>query len=427
MAASEGQIAVGAGMKVLIIGSGGREHALALGLKADPVVTELHCAPGNPGIAEVADIHPVDVSNNDSIVALAKALDVDFVVVGPELPLVNGVADLLRAEGFATFGPSKAAAQLEGSKTFAKEVMNDAGVQTARSFTCTERIEIEKALDALGAPYVVKDDGLAAGKGVVVTNDREQALAHALACKKVVIEEYLDGPEISLFGISDGKTVIAMQPAQDFKRAGDNDAGPNTGGMGAYSPLPWAPTDIVEQIQRQVLAPMIAEMAARGTPFVGLLYAGLSLTNHGIRVIEFNARFGDPETQVLIPRLETPLATLLYKASTRDLEGFTLKWRADSAVTVVLAADGYPDVPTTGDPITGLPNLHCVAVFQAGTQMDAIGLVSSGGRVLSVTGMGSDLTEARNCAYRGISQIQLKGSYYRSDIALNAAVAEKGN
>lgn len=414
-------------MKVLLIGGGGREHALALGLKADPVVTELHCAPGNPGIAEVATLHPVDVSSNESIVALAKELDVDFVVIGPELPLVNGVADQLRAEGFATFGPSQAAAQLEGSKTFAKEVMNDAGVPTARSFTCTEPAEIEKALDLLGAPYVVKDDGLAAGKGVVVTEDRQQALRHALACKKVVIEEYLNGPEISLFGISDGKTIIAMQPAQDFKRARDNDEGPNTGGMGAYSPLPWAPTDIVEQTQRSVLAPMIAEMAARGTPFVGLLYAGLSLTDHGIRVIEFNARFGDPETQVLIPRLETPLATLLYKAATRDLEGVTLKWRDDSAVTVVLAANGYPDVPHTGDPITGLPDIHCVDVFHAGTKMRDARLVSSGGRVLSVTGIGSDLTEARNCAYRGISQIKLKGSYYRSDVALNAAVAEKGN
>lgn len=414
-------------MKVLLIGSGGREHALALGLKADPEVSELHCAPGNPGIAEVATLHPVDISSNESIVSLAKELDVDFVVVGPELPLVNGVADELRAGGFATFGPSKAAAQLEGSKTFAKGVMNDAGVPTARSFTCTTQIEIEKALDTLGAPYVVKDDGLAAGKGVVVTEDRQQALDHALACKKVVIEEYLNGPEISLFGISDGKTVIAMQPAQDFKRARNNDEGPNTGGMGAYSPLPWAPTDIVEQTHRTVLAPMIAEMAARGTPFVGLLYAGLSLTDHGIRVIEFNARFGDPETQVLIPRLETPLATLLYKAATRDLEGVSLKWREDSAVTVVLAASGYPDVAHTGDPITGLPDIHCVEVFHAGTKMSDTGLVSSGGRVLSVTGLGSDLTEARNCAYRGISQIKLKGSYYRSDIALNAAVAEKGN
>lgn len=414
-------------MKVLLIGSGGREHALASGLAADPDVTELHCAPGNPGISAIATIHPVDMSDNEAILSLARALDVDLVVVGPEAPLVNGVADVLRASGFATFGPSKAAAQLEGSKTFAKEVMNDAGVPTARSFTCTTRQEIERALDSFTAPYVVKDDGLAGGKGVVVTRDRDAALEHALSCKKVVIEEFLDGPEISLFGISDGKRIIAMQPAQDFKRAHDNDEGPNTGGMGAYSPLPWAPSDIVEQTHREVLAPMVAEMAARGTPFVGLLYAGLALTNHGTRIIEFNARFGDPETEVLIPRLITPLGSLLYKAATRDLDGVILEWREESAVTVVLAAHGYPDSPRTGDPITGLPDIDCVEVFQAGTRSIGEELVSHGGRVLAVTGLGSDLTEARNCAYRGISQIHLEGSFFRTDIAFNASIAEKGN
>ena len=414
-------------MKVLLIGSGGREHALASGLVADPDVTELHCAPGNPGISEIATIHPVDMTDNAAILHLAKELDIDLVVIGPEAPLVNGVADVLRASGFATFGPSKAAAQLEGSKTFAKEVMNDAGVPTARSFSCTTRQEIERALDFFDAPYVVKDDGLAAGKGVVVTRDREEALKHALSCKKVVIEEFLDGPEISLFGISDGKRIIAMQPAQDFKRARDNDEGPNTGGMGAYSPLPWAPSDIVEQTHREILAPMIAEMAARGTPFVGLLYAGLALTNHGTRIIEFNARFGDPETEVLIPRLLTPLGSLLYKAATRDLAGVTLEWREESAVTVVLAAHGYPESPRSGDPITGLPDIDCVEVFQAGTRSLGEELVSHGGRVLAVTGLGSDLTEARNCAYRGISQVHLAGSFYRTDIAFNASIAEKGN
>ena len=414
-------------MKVLLIGEGGREHALASGLASDPEVTELHCAPGNPGISMLASIHPVDMTDNHSILALAQELNVDLVVIGPEVPLVNGVADLLRAEGFATFGPSKAAAQLEGSKTFAKEVMNDAGVPTARSVTCTTRQEIERALDSFSAPFVVKDDGLAGGKGVVVTGDRDAALKHALSCKKVVIEEFLDGPEISLFGISDGKRIIAMQPAQDFKRALDNDEGPNTGGMGAYSPLPWAPSEIVEQTHREVLAPMIAEMAARGTPFVGLLYAGLALTDHGIRIIEFNVRFGDPETEVLIPLLITPLGSLLYKAATRNLEGVTLQWRAESAVTVVLAANGYPESPRSGDPISGLPQIECVEVFQAGTRNVNEDLLSNGGRVLAVTGVGSDLTEARNCAYRGISQINLEGSYYRTDIALNASIAEKGN
>ncbi|CAB4823453.1 unannotated protein [freshwater metagenome] len=414
-------------MKILLVGSGGREHALALGLQADPECSELHVAPGNPGIAEIAITHPLAITDNSAIVVLAQKIGAELVVIGPEVPLVNGVADELRRVGIATFGPSKVAAQLEGSKTFAKEVMSDAGVPTAKSFTCTTQSEIENALDSFGAPYVVKDDGLAAGKGVVVTSDRTEALNHALACQRVVIEEYLDGPEVSLFGISDGHTILAMHPAQDFKRAGDNDAGPNTGGMGAYSPLPWAPSDIIEDTYKQVLAPMITEMAARGTPFVGLLYAGLALTDHGTRVIEFNARFGDPETQVLIPRLVTPLASLLYKAATGNLGDTQLQWRDDSAVTVVLAADGYPSAPKSGSPIASIPKIDQVQIFHAGTAMDGNGLVSAGGRVMTVTGIGSDLTEARNRAYRAISQIDLEGSFYRSDIALNASVAEKGN
>ena len=414
-------------MKILLVGSGGREHALGLGLHADPECTELHAAPGNPGIAAFATCHPLDVSDNGAIVDLAQKLDVDLVVIGPEVPLVNGAADVLRAAGISVFGPSKAAAALEGSKNFAKEVMADAGVPTAHSFTCSTKEEIEKALDAFGAPYVVKDDGLAAGKGVVVTRDRQEALEHALACKRVVIEEFLNGPEVSLFGISDGKTVIAMQPAQDFKRAHENDSGPNTGGMGAYSPLPWAPSDIIEDTHKKVLAPMVAEMAARGTPFVGLLYAGLALTDHGTRVIEFNARFGDPETQVLIPLLKTPLATLLYKAATRNLEGVKLEWKNQSAVTVVLAAQGYPTSPQTGGVIGEFPTIEETMIFHAGTSENEKGLVASGGRVLTVTGIGGDLTEARDRAYRAISHISLAGSFYRNDIALNASVAEKGN
>ena len=414
-------------MKILLVGSGGREHALALGLKADKSCTELHVAPGNPGIAAIAQIHPLVITDNGAICALAQQLGVDLVVIGPEVPLVNGAADVLRAAGFAVFGPSKAAAQLEGSKDFAKGVMRDAGVPTARSFTCTEKSEIEKALDAFGAPYVVKDDGLAAGKGVVVTNDRQVALDHALSCSRVVIEEYLSGPEISLFGISDGRNILPMQPVQDFKRAFDGDEGPNTGGMGAYSPLPWAPDDIVEETYTEVLAPIIAEMAARGTPFVGLLYAGLALTDDGIRVIEFNARFGDPETQVLIPRLVTPLASILYKAATDSLDDEFLQWRDDSAVTVVLAAQGYPESPKTGGAVSGIPEISGAQIFHAGTSEEEGSLLSSGGRVLTVTGIGSDLTEARNVAYRAISQIELTGSFYRSDIAFNASIAEKGN
>jgi len=412
----------------LLIGSGGREHALASALNRDPKLEELHVAPGNPGIAEIATIHEIDILNNDAIVELAKKLAVDLVVIGPEKPLVNGVADALAKAKIPCFGPSKAAAQLEGSKDFAKKVMSDAGVPTARSATCKTQAEIEKALDKFGAPYVVKHDGLAAGKGVVVTNDRQAAIEHALASEQVVIEEFLDGPEVSLFGISDGQTVIPMQPAQDFKRALDGDLGPNTGGMGAYSPLPWAPDEIMDETLEQVLNPTVAEMSARGTPFIGLLYAGLALTDHGTRVIEFNARFGDPETQVLLPRLKSPLAQLLLAAATRKLHEFgPLEWSDESAVTVVLAAPGYPEAPEIGEPITGIAPIANSFVFHAGTQLRDGVLHSAGGRVLTVTGIGSDLTEARDAAYRTISKITLPNSHYRRDIALNASVAEKGN
>ena len=413
-------------MKVLLIGSGGREHALAQALRRDPQLEELHAAPGNPGIAEFAILHAVDTDDNSALVALARDLSIDLVVIGPEKPLVNGLADALRKAGIATFGPSAMAASLEGSKDFAKQVMRDAGVPTARSFTCTTKSEMEAALDAFGAPYVVKHDGLAAGKGVVVTNDRQIALDHAYLSPRVVIEEFLDGPEISLFGISDGTTILAMQPAQDFKRAFDGDLGPNTGGMGAYSPLPWAPADIVEQTLREVLQPTVAEMRARDTPFIGLLYAGLALTSKGLKVIEFNARFGDPETQVLLPRLQTPLATLLYQAAIGHLaEAAPLEWSSEAAVTVVLAAEGYPAAPTTGDPVTGIESVQAAYVYQAGTtQQDGI-LRSSGGRVLAVTGMGKTLTDARLTAYEAISSITLRGGHYRGDIALAASSVDK--
>jgi phosphoribosylamine--glycine ligase len=407
-------------MKILLVGSGGREHALALGLHADSACTELHAAPGNPGIADVATLHPLAITDNDAIAALAQSLAVDLVVIGPEVPLVNGAADAVRAIGIPVFGPSKAAAQLEGSKDFAKGVMRDAGVPTAHSYTCTTEAEIVKALDEFGAPYVVKDDGLAAGKGVVVTSDRDVALKHALACDRVVIEEYLDGPEISLFGISDGRNILAMEPAQDFKRAFDGDLGPNTGGMGAYSPLPWAPEDIVEETYEKVLAPMIAEMAARGTPFVGLLYAGLALTKNGIKVIEFNARFGDPETQVLIPRLQTPLASLLYKAATDNLDDEVLNWSDESAVTVVVASEGYPESPKVGA-LVDLPTCMDATFYHAGVSQSKDGLVTSGGRVLTVTSLGRNLREAREKVYGTLPLILCENSFYRSDIALAAS------
>ena len=415
-------------MKVLLIGSGGREHALASALKRDPSLEELHVAPGNPGIAEIATCHATNTDDNAAVIALAESLGIDLVVIGPEKPLIQGLSDDLRKAGFTVFGPSKAAAEIEGSKDFAKQVMRDAGVLTAHSFTCETREEVERALDTFGAPYVVKHDGLAAGKGVVVTEDRAIALEHALLSSRVVIEEFLDGPEVSLFGISDGKNILAMQPAQDFKRAFDGDLGPNTGGMGAYSPLPWAPDEIVEETLEQVLKPTIAEMAARGTPFVGLLYAGLALTNKGTRVIEFNARFGDPETEVLLPRLQTPLAGLLLRAATRDLKDHPpLQWSDQSAVTVVLASEGYPTSPRVGEILTGINPIEGSEVFHAGTTLDGNLLKSSGGRVLVVTGLGSDLTHARDNAYRVLSAITLQGSHYRSDIALNASIAEKGN
>ncbi|MER6109612.1 phosphoribosylamine--glycine ligase [Streptomyces hirsutus] len=418
-------------MKVLVIGSGAREHALCRSLSLDPDVTALHCAPGNAGIAEVAELHQVDALDGAAVSALAARLGADLVVVGPEAPLVAGVADAVRDAGIPVFGPSKEAAQLEGSKAFAKDVMAGAGVPTARSYVCTTPDEAADALDAFGAPYVVKDDGLAAGKGVVVTDDIEAAKAHAGACKQVVIEEYLDGPEVSLFAVTDGVTVLPLQPAQDFKRALDGDAGPNTGGMGAYSPLPWADPKLVDEVMQSVLQPTVDELRRRGTPFSGLLYAGLAITSRGVRVIEFNARFGDPETQVVLARLKTPLAGVLMAAATGDLADLEpLRWSDDAAVTVVVASHNYPGTPRTGDPITGLDEIAAqdaphAYVLHAGTKREGDATVSAGGRVLSVTATGEDLTEARDRAYRAVARIRLDGFQHRTDIAAEAAEAAR--
>ncbi|MEU7024819.1 phosphoribosylamine--glycine ligase [Streptomyces sp. NPDC046203] len=414
-------------MKVLVIGGGAREHALCRSLSLDPDVTALHCAPGNAGIAEVAELHPVDQLDGAAVAALATGLGADLVVVGPEAPLVAGVADAVRTAGIPVFGPSKEAAELEGSKAFAKDVMAGAGVPTARSYVCTTPAEIDEALDAFGAPYVVKDDGLAAGKGVVVTSDLATARAHALSCERVVIEEFLDGPEVSLFAITDGTTVLPLRPAQDFKRALDGDEGPNTGGMGAYSPLPWADPELVDEVLATVLQPTVDELRRRGTPFSGLLYAGLAITRRGVRVIEFNARFGDPETQVVLARLRTPLAGVLLNAANGTLaDQEPLRWSDDAAVTVVIASHNYPDTPRTGDPIEGLAEVaeqdapHAY-VLHAGTKRDGDAVVSAGGRVLSVTATGSDLTEARERAYAAVGRIRLDGSQHRTDIAWKAA------
>ncbi|WP_106817769.1 phosphoribosylamine--glycine ligase [Janibacter massiliensis] len=417
-------------MKILLLGSGAREHALARSLTADPSVDELLAAPGNPGIAQVATLVALDggAEDPDAVLAAARAHGVDLVVVGPEAPLVAGVADGLVAAGIPCFGPVAAAARLEGSKAFAKEVMAAADVPTAVARVCSTQDEAAAALDELGAPHVVKDDGLAAGKGVVVTTDRDEALAHARACLakpdgRVVVEEFLDGPEVSLFCLCDGTSVVPLQPAQDFKRVGDGDSGPNTGGMGAYSPLDWAPQGLVDDVVDRIAQPVVDEMARRGTPFTGVLYVGLALTARGPRVIEFNARFGDPETQVVLARLETPLAGVLHAAATGALGALPpLRWSPDAAVTVVVASEGYPAAPATGRPIGGVPADEPDAwVLHAGTRLADGGLVASGGRVLSVVGTGAELATARERAYSVVGRIDLPGGHHRSDIALRAA------
>ncbi|MFI7615380.1 phosphoribosylamine--glycine ligase [Nonomuraea terrae] len=403
-------------MRVLVIGSGGREHALCRSLKLDPQVSELHCAPGNPGIEEVATVHPVDPLDPGQVAALAARLHIDLVVVGPEAPLVAGVSDAVREAGIACFGPSSGAAMIEGSKAFAKEIMQAADVPTARSMTCTTEAEAAAALDEFGAPYVVKDDGLAAGKGVVVTTDRAEALAHARACDRVVIEEFLDGPEVSLFALCDGSTAVPLQLAQDFKRALDGDEGPNTGGMGAYTPLPWAPEGLTEQVMREVVHPTIAELGRRGLPYQGVLYVGLALTAKGPKVVEFNARFGDPETQVLLDRLETPLGGLLMACATGEL-GLDPVFKPGSAVTVVIASEGYPAAPVKGDVIRGPRAADNAYVLHAGTRRKDGEVVSDGGRVLSVVGHGPDQESARQAAYDLAARIELRGSHHRTDIA----------
>jgi phosphoribosylamine---glycine ligase len=412
-------------VKTLVIGTGGREHALARALARDPGVTEVHAAPGNPGMAAVATLHDVDPLDGPSVAALAASLGIDLVVVGPEAPLVAGVADAVRTAGIAAFGPSASAARLEGSNAFAKEVMEAAGVPTARAFVCGTTDEAAAALDELGAPYVVKDDGLAAGKGVVVTDDRAEALAHAIGCcvggGQVVIEEYLDGPEVSLFAVTDGSTVYPLQPAQDFKRIFDGDEGPNTGGMGAYTPLPWAPPGLVDEVLATVLQPTVDELARRGTPFAGLLYAGLALTSRGVRVIEFNVRFGDPETQPLLTLLESPLGELLMAAATRTLSDAAAPVFSDgAAVAVVMASRGYPASSSSGDVITGVDvadSLPGVQVIHAGTALSGGELVTAGGRVLAIVGSGPDVAAARAAAYAGVSCISFDGAQHRTDIA----------
>ena len=416
-------------MRVLVIGSGAREHALLLALRRDPQVEELAVAPGNAGTQSIADQYDVDITSGEAVVKLAQRLGSDLVVVGPEVPLVLGVADAVRAAGIACFGASKDAARIEGSKAFAKDVMAAAGVRTATSEIVDNPAHLDAALDRFGPPagqaaWVVKDDGLAAGKGVVVSADRDAARAHAASLldsgHPVLLESFLDGPEVSLFCVVDGATVVPLLPAQDFKRVGDGDTGPNTGGMGAYAPLPWLSDSVKAQIVDDVVKPVAAELVARGSSFSGLLYAGLAITSNGPSVVEFNCRFGDPETQSVLALLDSPLGQLLNAAATGELASFgDLQWRDGYAVTIVVAAENYPGRPRVGDVIQGS---EADGVLHAGTARREDGaVVSSGGRVLSVVGTGADLPAARDAAYTLAKSIRLPGSHFRGDIGLAAA------
>jgi phosphoribosylamine--glycine ligase len=419
-------------VRVLVIGSGAREHALLLALRRDPQVTGLIIAPGNAGTARLAEQHDVDIASGEDVVALARDVRADMVVIGPEVPLVLGVADAVRAAGIVCFGPSKDAARIEGSKAFAKEVMAAADVRTAASEIIDNPANLDAALDRFGPNaadpvWVVKDDQLAAGKGVVVTPDRDAARAHAAALLEaghpVLLESFLDGPEVSLFCVVDGRTVLPLLPAQDFKRVGEGDTGPNTGGMGAYAPLPWLPDDVYRKVVSGIVEPVAAELVRRGSPFCGLLYVGLAITANGPAVVEFNCRFGDPETQAVLALLDSPLGQLLYAAGTGKLSDFgELRWREGVAVTVVLAAENYPGRPRVGDVVVGS---EAEGVLHAGTaRRDDGTIVSSGGRVLSVVGTGADLSAARMHAYDILRSIRLPGSHFRSDIGLRAAEGE---
>ena len=402
-------------VRILVLGSGAREHAIVKALIRTGTPSEnIVCSPGNEWIAKEVEVRSgIDATDRLEVVKVALEERVDLAVIGPEAPLVAGVADALREQGVAVFGPSQEAAQLEGSKNFAKEIMAAAEVPTGMAHQCTTIEEVEHALDQFGAPYVVKADGLAAGKGVIVTSDKQAALEHAgnYISGGVLVEEFLDGQEVSLFFLADGKSVMPLSPAQDYKRAFDGDQGPNTGGMGAYSPIPWLPDGFVEEVTERIAEPVIRELARRGTEFVGLLYCGLIVTERGVKVIEFNARFGDPETQVVLRRLSSNLADLLLRAATGKLDvGPSAEFSKRKAVTVVLASEGYP---TSAAPVRE------VSGIESAEAMDDVEVCKASpiGRVLSVVGCGDSFQEARTLAYEGLSRISLEGGHYRSDIA----------
>ena len=420
-------------MRVLLVGSGGREHALAWKLAQSPRLSELHAAPGNPGIGRLATLHPVELTDLEGMTKLAARLAVDLVVVGPEAPLADGLADRITDAGLRCFGPSAAAARLESSKAFAKSVMQAAGVPTARAIVCDTVAAAQAAIAEMGGRVVIKADGLAAGKGVTVCDSAADAQAAAEGClvggdfgaagRRVLVEERMEGEELSLLALCDGERVLPLAPARDHKRALDGDAGANTGGMGAFSPVPDVGADLVEEILATVHRPAVNELARLGTPFRGCLYAGLMLTTAGPRVIEFNVRFGDPEAQVILPRLDADLLDLLDRAATGSLAGAVAPGTSDACVSVVVAAEGYPEAPVAGGAISGLPAaeaLEDVTVFHAGTAESAGTLVAAGGRVLNVTACGRDFAEARRRAYTAVGLIHLEGSMHRTDIALRA-------
>jgi phosphoribosylamine--glycine ligase len=420
-------------MRVLVVGSGGREHALAWKLAQSPRLSELHAVPGNPGIGRLATLHGAALTDLEGVTEIARRVAPDLVVVGPEAPLAAGLADRIREAGLACFGPGAAAARIESSKAFAKGVMQTAGIPTARAIVCDTVAAAQAAIAEMGGHVVIKADGLAAGKGVTVCDTAAEAQAAAEGClvdgdfgqagQRVLVEERLEGEELSLLALCDGEHVLPLAPARDHKRALDDDRGPNTGGMGAFSPVPDVEGDVVDEIVATVHRPVVNELARLGTPFRGCLYAGLMMTAAGPRVIEFNVRFGDPEVQAILPRLDADLLDLLEHAATGSLDGAAAPVRDSVCVTVVVAVRGYPEAPVTGDAIAGIAAAEAlpgVEVFHAGTAERDGGLVAAGGRVLDVTACGRDFADARSRAYAAVDLIHLEGSMHRTDIALGA-------
>jgi len=419
-------------MNVLLIGTGGREHALAWALSASPLLSKLFCAPGNAGIAEVAECVELDSGDHDAVIQFCRDQRIELVMIGPEAPLVAGLGDALGGAGIRYCGPTKAAAQLEGSKGFTKDLCRDANIPTAAYGRFTDRDAAKAYLATQGLPIVIKADGLAAGKGVVIATTRDEAEAAIDAClsgafgaagSEVVIEEFLDGEEASFFALCDGVTALPLASAQDHKRVGDGDTGPNTGGMGAYSPAPVMTREITDQVMREIVQPTVKAMAERGAPFKGVLFAGLMITASGPKLIEYNVRFGDPETQVLMTRLKSDLLAALIATADGVLSNFDLRWSDDAALTIVMAANGYPGTPLKGTEIKGLdaakqvPN---VEIFHAGTRRDGTRLLADGGRVLNVTGRGRTVAEARDAAYAAAAKIDWPGGFYRKDIGWRA-------